>query len=130
VAPAVELDTVHVGLVSVAAAAGVACPAIPPAAASTKSKSSRTAVEARRRMVEYCMAGRHPLVFAAGEIPWRRHLAPPGHHQGPEMISIVIVDVYEPDEALAGTLTHQPTGFACALPPMTIWPRPVAAAVS
>src|SRR5580692_5430704 len=49
---------------------------------------------------------------------------------GPETIAKVTVEVYEPATALAGTFTHHPTGFACVLPPMTICPRPVAAAVS
>lgn len=48
--------------------------------------------------------------------------------QGPEMIAIVIVEVYEPDDALAGTFTHQPTGLAAVLPPMTTAPSPEAAA--
>lgn len=46
------------------------------------------------------------------------------------MIAIVIVEAYEPADASPGTLTHQPTGFAAVLPPMTICPRPVAAEVS
>ena len=80
-----DFDVVHVGLVSVAAAAGGASPAIPPAAASADSRSSRTAVSTRRRNVEYRMAGCHPL----SSQPARSSC--PG--QGPEMISIVIVDV-------------------------------------
>ena len=46
------------------------------------------------------------------------------------MTAIVIDEVYAPAIALPGTLTHQPTGLAAVLPPMTIEPSPVFALAS
>ena len=42
----------------------------------------------------------------------------------------MIVEVYIPAMAVAGTLIHQPTGFAATLLPIRIAPMPVALDVS
>lgn len=93
------------------------------------------------RVLGPCIGGRRAREEDAPARPGRhrRHdreeiTMPRGHSgvgkqaQGPETIAIVTVDVYEPADALAGTLTYQPTGLAAVLPPMTGSPSPDAAA--
>ena len=46
---------------------------------------------------------------------------------GPDATDRVTVEVYVPDRAVAGTLSHHPNGSAAVLPPTTMAPSPVPA---